>query len=287
MLSEKNYNGQKTLLTVVGTSNHDLEDSCRALANTEWSTGIFMLCEKDGHSNANQAQVELFDHFAKLETLIILVASEHPVAVKQAMVLSDAAKVRGILSIVVMSDTMRQATEHTTKTSLDMAHFQTHMDSVLIVPTKRTTIKKGAEVLDKEAVRNEIFYQNVLGFLSVMNERVDAEGICLDPADVNAIFKNAGLVHMGVGRASGRNKAERAVKEVIEDSLPENALDTARRVLVQITGSEDVKLEEIESVVMQVVKNTHPEVTMLFGASFDKDFEDELYITVFASEFDA
>lgn len=164
---------------------------------------------------------------------------------------------------------------------------ETDLDSVLIVPTKRTTIKKGAEVLDKEAVRNEIFYQNVLGFLSVMNERVDAEGICLDPADVNAIFKNAGLVHMGVGRASGRNKAERAVKEVIEDSLPENALDTARRVLVQITGSEDVKLEEIESVVMQVVKNTHPEVTMLFGASFDKDFEDELYITVFASEFDA
>jgi len=110
--------------------------------------------------------------------------------------------------------------------------------------------------------------------------------INLDFADVTSIMKDAGLAHMGVGRAAGKNKAEEAARMAISSPLLETSIDGARGVLVNVTGSMDIGLEEVEIAAGLVQQAANPDANIIFGAAFDPDMEDEIRVTVIATGFD-
>ena len=110
--------------------------------------------------------------------------------------------------------------------------------------------------------------------------------INLDFADVTTIMKNAGYAHMGVGRASGKNKAEEAARMAIASPLMETSIDGAKGVLISITGSMDMGLEEVEIAAGLIEEAAHPDANIIFGASFDDTMDDELRVIVIATGFE-
>ena len=99
-------------------------------------------------------------------------------------------------------------------------------------------------------------------------------------------MKDAGLAHMGVGRAAGKGKAEEAARLAVSSPLLETSINGAKGVLVNVTGSVDIGLEEVETAANLVQQAANPDANIIFGATFDESLEDEIRVTVIATGFD-
>ncbi len=98
--------------------------------------------------------------------------------------------------------------------------------------------------------------------------------INLDFADLKTIMQGAGYAHMGVGKASGKGKVEEAARDAIYSPLMETSIEGARRVLVNVTGSMDITMEDVESVVGRVQAAAHQDANIIFGVDFDETMSD-------------
>ena len=110
--------------------------------------------------------------------------------------------------------------------------------------------------------------------------------INLDFADVTCIMKGAGFAHMGVGHAAGKGKAEDAARMAVASPLMETSINGAHGVLINITGSEDMGLEDVEAAANLVQEAAHPDANIIFGATFDDTLQDEIRVTVIATGFE-
>ena len=108
----------------------------------------------------------------------------------------------------------------------------------------------------------------------------------LDFADVKTIMLNTGMAHMGVGSASGENRAEDAAKAAIESPLLETSIEGARGVIINITGGENLGLHEVNTAAELVQRSVDPEANIIFGTVTDPSMEDEIKITVIATGFE-
>ena len=119
-----------------------------------------------------------------------------------------------------------------------------------------------------------------------ISDLVNATGLVnSDFADVTEIMKDAGYAHMGVGRAKGKDKAEVAAKQAITSPLLNTSIEGARGVLLNITASTDIGLEEIDAASTIVTNAVHPDCEIIWGANFDEELEDEMIITFIATRF--
>ena len=111
--------------------------------------------------------------------------------------------------------------------------------------------------------------------------------INIDFADVEAIMKDAGSALMGIGRASGENRASVAAQQAIESPLLEVSIDGARGVLYLVSGGEDVSMAELNEVGQVITSSINPEANIIMGASVRPELEDEIMVTVIATGFDS
>ena len=109
--------------------------------------------------------------------------------------------------------------------------------------------------------------------------------INLDFADVSAIMRDAGHAHMGVGRASGKDKAEVAANAAVSSPLLETTIDGAHGVIINFTSSPDIQLDEVEQAAKIISDAAHPEANVIFGVAFDDTLQDEIIVTVIATGF--
>ena len=100
-----------------------------------------------------------------------------------------------------------------------------------------------------------------------------------DFADVSAIMRDAGRAHMGVGVASGKEKAEAAAMAAVSSPLLETSINGAMGVLINVTGSPDMELDDVETAANIVMEAVNPEANIIFGATWDESFQDELRVT--------
>ena len=110
--------------------------------------------------------------------------------------------------------------------------------------------------------------------------------INLDFADVKTIMLNTGMAHMGIGRASGENRAEDAAKEAIQSPILETSIEGARGVIINITGGPDLGLQEANTAAELVQRSVDPEANIIFGVVTDESLGDEIQITVIATGFE-
>ena len=110
--------------------------------------------------------------------------------------------------------------------------------------------------------------------------------INLDFADVSAVMKDAGRAHMGVGIASGREKAEQAAQAAVASPLLETSINGATGVLINVTGSAELTLDDVETAAGIVQEAANPDANIIFGATSSDEFEDEMRVTVIATGFD-
>ena len=159
------------------------------------------------------------------------------------------------------------------------------VDSLLIIPNDRLKYATDQKVTLANAfeIADDVLKQAVTSISDLIK---NTGFINLDFADVTCIMKNAGFAHMGVGHAAGKGKAEDAARMAVASPLMETSINGARGVLINITGSEDMGLEDVEAAANLVQESAHPDANIIFGATFDDSLQDEIRVTVIATGFE-
>ena len=167
-----------------------------------------------------------------------------------------------------------------------IANLLMHVDSLIVIPNERLKMISQEKITLMNAFQaaDNVLRQGVESISALIN--VPAF-INLDFADVRSIMKDAGFAHMGVGVAKGAGKAENAAKAAISSPLLETSIAGARGVIINITSSPDIGLEDVETAASMITQSAHPDANIIWGTAFDERLSDEMSITVVATGFES
>ncbi len=203
-----------------------------------------------------------------------------------APVVAQIAREQGILTVGVVTrpfgfegkKRMEQANE-------GIENLKENVDSLIVIPNERLKFVSDQKISFKNAfeIADNVLRQAVAS----ISELITVPGLInLDFADVTSVMKGAGYAHMGVGSASGKDKAEEAAKQAIQSPLLETSINGAHGVILSVIGSDDIGLDEIEQAASMVQAAAHPDAHIIFGASIAEDVDDEIRVVVIATGFD-
>lgn len=167
-----------------------------------------------------------------------------------------------------------------------IAQLGRQVDTLITIPNDRLlqTIDRRTPLLETFKIADDVLRQGVQG----ISELITEHGLInLDFADVKAIMSNAGSALMGIGRASGDDRAAQAAQQAIESPLIEVSIDGAKGVLFNVTGGYDMSMSEIQEAAEIITSAVSPDANIIFGATLKPELEDELIITVIATGFDS
>lgn len=160
------------------------------------------------------------------------------------------------------------------------------VDTLIIIPNDRLlqTIDRQTPLLEAFKVADDVLRQGVQG----ISDLITVHGLInLDFADVKAVMVNAGTALMGIGRASGEDRAVTAAQQAIESPLLEVSIDGARGILFNVIGGNDLSMHEINTAAETITSAADPDANIIFGATITDDLEGEIIVTVVATGFDA
>ena len=202
-----------------------------------------------------------------------------------APIVAEIAREQGILTVGVVTKPFGfEGRRRMQQAEKGIEELQGKVDSLVIIPNERLKHATDQKITFANAfeIADDVLRQAVQSISDLIR---DTGFINLDFADVTAIMKNAGMAHMGVGRAAGKGKAEEAARMAISSPLLETSIHGARGVLINVTGSMDIGLEEVEQAASLVQDAVHPDALTIFGATFDESMDDEIRVTVIATGF--
>ena len=205
-----------------------------------------------------------------------------------APIVAEMAHEAGILTVGVVTKPFKfEGANRMRQAEAGIAELGGKVDSLIIIPNDRLKYVTDQKITFANAfgIADDVLKQAV----SSISELVGfAENVIinLDFADVSAVMKDAGRAHMGVGTASGREKAEQAAQAAIASPLLETAINGATGVLVNVTGSSEMTLDDVETAAGIVQEAANPDANIIFGATICEDFQDEMRVTVIATGFD-
>ena len=202
-----------------------------------------------------------------------------------APIVAEIAREQGVLTVGVVTKPFGfEGARRMRAAEAGIEALRDKVDSLVIIPNERLKYATDQKITFANAfeIADDVLRQAVQSISDLIR---DTGFINLDFADVTAIMKEAGLAHMGVGRAAGKGKAEEAARMAISSPLLETSIEGARGVLINITGSPDIGLEEVEQAATLVQQAVHPEALTIFGATFDETLDDEMRVTVIATGF--
>ena len=203
-----------------------------------------------------------------------------------APIIADLTKEAGILTVGVVTKPFKfEGKRRLDQANAGIRELLSKVDSLLIIPNDRLKYATDQKITLSNAfeIADDVLKQAVTSISDLIK---NTGFINLDFADVTCIMKNAGYAHMGVGHAAGKGKAEEAAKMAVSSPLMETSINGAHGVLINITGSEDMGLEDIEAAANLVQEAAHPDANIIFGASFDNEMQDEIKVTVIATGFE-
>jgi cell division protein FtsZ len=160
------------------------------------------------------------------------------------------------------------------------------VDTLIIIPNDRLlqTIDRQTPLMEAFKVADDVLRQGVQG----ISDLITVHGLInLDFADVKAVMSNAGSALMGIGRASGENRAVQAAQQAIESPLLEVSIDGARGILFNVIGGNDLSMHEINTAAETITNASDADANIIFGATINPDLSGEVIITVVATGFDA
>lgn len=166
-----------------------------------------------------------------------------------------------------------------------ISNLRSAVDTLIIIPNDRLlqTIDRSTPILQAFKVADDVLRQGVQG----ISDLITVHGLInLDFADVKAVMSNAGSALMGIGRASGDNRAVEAAQEAVESPLLEVSIDGARGILFNVIGGNDMSMHEINTVAETITSSADPKANIIFGATINAQLEGELIVTVVATGFE-
>jgi cell division protein FtsZ len=202
-------------------------------------------------------------------------------------VVASAAKEMGILVVGFATKPFAFEGEKRRKNAdLAITNLRNSVDTLIIIPNDRLlqTIDRQTPLLEAFKVADDVLRQGVQG----ISDLITVHGLInLDFADVKAVMQNAGSALMGIGRASGENRAIQAAQQAIESPLLEVSIDGARGILFNIIGGNDLSMHEINTAAETITTAADPDANIIFGATISPELDGEVIVTVVATGFDA
>ena len=204
-----------------------------------------------------------------------------------APVVAETAHDLGILTVGIVTKPFAfEGKRKMAQAEQGIASLMMHVDSLIVIPNERLKLisQEKITLMNAFEAADNVLRQGVESISSLIN--IPAF-INLDFADVRSIMKDAGFAHMGVGVAKGAGKAENAAKAAISSPLLETSIAGARGVIINITSSPDIGLEDVETAASMITKSAHPDANIIWGTAFDERLSDEMSITVVATGFES
>ena len=205
-----------------------------------------------------------------------------------APIVADLAREAGILTVGVVTKPFKfEGANRMRQAESGIEALASKVDSLVVIPNDRLKYVTDQKITFANAfgIADDVLKMAVTSISELVgySERVI---INLDFADVSAVMRDAGRAHMGVGIASGREKAEQAAMAAVASPLLETSINGATGVLVNVTGSSELSLDDVETAAGIVQEAANPEANIIFGATYSEAFEDEMRVTVIATGFD-
>ena len=239
-----------------------------------------------GRKSAEESRNQISKMLEETDMVFITAGMGGGTGTGAAPIVADIAKELGILTVGVVTKPFRfEGMRRMKQAEGGINELSNKVDSLVIIPNERLKLATDQKItmLNAFEIADDVLQQAVQSISDLIK---NTGFINLDFADVSAVMKDAGRAHMGVGRAAGKNKAEEAAKMAISSPLLETSINGAKGVLVNVTGSMDIGLEEVETAANLVQQAAHPDALIIFGAAFDDELEDEIRVTVIATGFE-
>ena len=237
----------------------------------------------NGRAAAEESRDEIAAALRSADMIFITAGMGGGTGTGAAPVVASIAKELGILTVGIVTKPFAfEGKKRMSQAEAGIAALGEQVDSLVVIPNERLKFVSEQKITFKNAfnIADDVLRQGVQSISELINVTALVN---LDFADVKAIMADAGYAHMGVGVATGRDKAEQAARMAITSPLIETSMDNARGVIISITGSDDIGLEEVEQASTIIAEMAHPDATIIWGAQLDESIEDTIRVTVVAT----
>lgn len=203
-----------------------------------------------------------------------------------APIVAKAAKEMDILTVAIVTKPFGfEGKRRMVQADAGISELKQYVDALVVIPNERLKQVSDTRITLSNAfeVADDVLRRGVQS----ISELINVPGyINLDFADVTSVMNNAGYAHMGVGSATGKDKAEHAARMAISSPLLETSIKGATGILISISASPDVGLEDVDLATTMVYNEASPDANIIWGVAFDPELDDEIKITLIATGFD-
>ncbi len=239
-----------------------------------------------GTQAAEESKAEIAEVLKGADMVFVTAGMGGGTGTGAAPIVAATAKELGILTIGVVTKPFTfEGKKRLAQAERGVASLKGRVDTLVVIPNDKLlqVIDRKTSIVEAFRMADDVLRQGVQG----ISDLISVPGLInLDFADVKTIMLNQGMAHMGVGSASGENRAEDAAKEAIQSPLLETSIEGAKGVIINITGGSDIGLHEANTAAELVQRNADPEANIIFGTVTDDSLGDELQITVIATGFE-
>ncbi|MDD2430978.1 MAG: cell division protein FtsZ [Firmicutes bacterium] len=240
-----------------------------------------------GKKAAEESRDEILNLVSGSDMVFIAAGMGGGTGTGAAPIVAEVAKEAGALTVgVVTKPFFFEGKRRMTQAETGLSSLKDKVDTLIIIPNDKllNIAEKNTTLIDAFKIADDVLRQGVQG----ISDLIAVPGIInLDFADVKTIMSSAGTAIMGIGNATGEDKAITAAKQAISSPLLETSIAGAKGILLSITGSADIRILEITEAAKVISESADPDANIIFGAVIDEKLEDEVQITVIATGFDS
>ena len=239
-----------------------------------------------GAQAAEESKTEIAEALRGADMVFVTAGMGGGTGTGAAPIVAACAKEMGILTIGVVTKPFTfEGKKRLSQAERGIESLKGKVDTLVVIPNDKLLqiIDRKTSIIEAFRMADDVLRQGVQG----ISDLIAVPGLInLDFADVKTIMLDRGMAHMGIGRASGENRAEDAAKQAIQSPLLETSIEGARGVIINITGGSDVGLHEANTAAELVQRSADPEANIIFGSVTDDSMGDEIQITVIATGFE-
>ena len=238
-----------------------------------------------GKCSAEESKAEIAEALKGADMVFVTAGMGGGTGTGAAPIVAETSKEMGILTVAVVTKPFPfEGKRRTLQAEAGIEELRQCVDTLIVIPNEKLlqVVEKQTSIVEAFRMSDDVLRQGVQG----ISDLITIPGLVnLDFADVKTIMLNAGIAHIGIGRASGDHRAQEAARQAIHSPLLETSIEGAGGVLINVTGGRDLGLLEINEAAELVQKSVDPEANIIFGAVIDESIENEIVITVIATGF--
>lgn len=239
-----------------------------------------------GAKAAEESREELLETLKGVDMVFVTAGMGGGTGTGAAPIVAEVAKELGALTVGVVTRPFTfEGRKRAMQAEKGIAELKSKVDTLITIPNDRLlqVVDKNTTIHEAFRIADDVLRQGVQG----ISDLIAVPGLInLDFADVKTIMRNTGSALMGIGQASGENRATDAARKAISSPLLETSIEGAKGVLLNITGGTNLTLFEVNEASEIIAEAADPEANIIFGAVIDESLKEEVRVTVIATGFD-